>query len=507
MNFRNLPIQRKLTSVIMLTSTVALLLTATAFIAYEVFNIRHNLRVNAEAIAIIAAEESSAAVAAGDQKAAGEILSNFSARRQILLSALYLKNGRLLARYPTTAPPEAFPARLAEHTYDIAGRAANISVPVSQGSRVVGVMYLKWDLSQVYQRFYWYAGLVTVILLGSLAIARVISHWLQRLISQPILELAETAKAVAVKSDYRVRATKFGEDELGLLTDAFNHMLTQIHDRDAALSKNEAQLRQALQAAEAAAAQVRVLNAELEQRVNLRTSELASANHELEAFTYSVSHDLRAPLRHIDAFAQILEVEYGTADPAQVRHYLTRIRKGAQNMGRLVDDLLNLSRVGRAAVKYETLDLNQIIDDVRAELRPEMADRRIEWRVARLAPARGDAGLVKQVFANLISNAVKYTRPRPAAVIEIGQEETGDGRAFFVRDNGVGFNMKYAGKLFGVFQRLHREEEFEGTGVGLATVQRIVQLEGGRIWARAELDKGAAFYFTLPGLNATSNKT
>jgi signal transduction histidine kinase len=505
MDFRKFPIKRKLTAVIMLTSTVVLLLTAAAFSVYEVLNIRHNLRINSEGIAVIAAEESSDAVASGNQKAAEEILSNFSAKRQILLSALYSMDGRLLARYPATAPLGAFPATPVEHEYDITGRAVNIFVPVSQNNKVVGALYLKWDLSQPYQRFAWYAGSVAVLLLCSLAIALGISNWLQRLISRPILELAKTAKAVAVEKDYRVRAAKFGEDELGLLTDAFNHMLTQIQDRDAALRESEAQLRQALQAAEAASAQVRALNAELEQRVGLRTAELASANRELEAFTYSVSHDLRAPLRHIDAFAQILDEEYGPSAAGQARHYLTRIRKGAQDMGRLVDDLLNLSRIGRTGAKKETVDLNRLIDEVRAELHLETDGRDIQWRVAKLPPMQGDAGLIKQVFANLISNAVKYTRPRRTAVIEIDREQVDGAEAIFIRDNGVGFNMKYAGKLFGVFQRLHREEEFEGTGVGLATVRRIVQLEGGRIWAQAELDKGATFHFTLNGHNAIRN--
>jgi signal transduction histidine kinase len=502
MDFRNLPIKRKLTTVIMLTSTVVLLLTAAAFIVYEVVNIRHNLRINSEAIAVIAAEESRTAVASGNQKAAEEILSNFSAKRQMLLSALYFKDGRMLARYPRTAPLDAFPATPAEHEYDIVGRAVNIFVPVTQDNKLIGAMYLKWDLSQPYERFAWYAGSVAVILLCSLAIALAISNWLQHLISRPILELAETARAVAVKKDYRVRAAKFGEDELGLLTDAFNHMLTEIGDRDAALRESEAQLRLALQAAETASAQVRALNADLEARVGLRTAELASANHELEAFTYSVSHDLRAPLRHIDAFAQILDEEYGPTAAGQARHYLARIRKGAQDMGRLVDDLLNLSRVGRVGAKHESVDLNRLIDEVRAELRLETDGRDIQWRVATLPQAQGDAGLLKQVFSNLISNALKYTRPRRTAVIEIDRGHAEGAETIFIRDNGVGFNMKYADKLFGVFQRLHREEEFEGTGVGLATVRRIVQLEGGRIWAQAELDKGATFHFTLQGGNA-----
>ncbi|HEY3862726.1 MAG TPA: ATP-binding protein [Verrucomicrobiae bacterium] len=507
MEFRNFPIKRKLTAVIMLTSTVVLALTAAAFIVYEIENLRHNLRVNSEAIAIIAAEESSAAAAAGDGKTAGEVLANFSAKRQILLSALYGKDGAMLAHYPVGVPVESYPSHPPQHGYDVIGRAVNIFEPVSLDNKPVGVMYLKYDLSQPYQRFAWYAGLMAMIFLGSVGIALVMSNWLQGLISAPILELAETAKAVAFKKDYRVRAAKFGGDELGVLTDAFNHMLTQIHDRDAALSQSEAQLRQALQAAEASAAEVRVLNAELELRVKVRTAELAAANQELEAFTYSVSHDLRAPLRHIDAYAQILDEEHATANPTQLRHYLSRIRHGAQNMGRLVDDLLNLARVGRTVSRPETIDLNQLVEEVRSELRLEINGRQIEWRVGKLPEVHGSAGLIKQVFANLISNSVKYTRPRPAAVIEIGQEPTGDGPAIFIRDNGVGFNMQYVGKLFGVFQRLHAEEEFEGTGVGLATVKRIVQMEGGRIWAQSELDKGATFRFTLNGMNSNSTKT
>jgi PAS domain S-box-containing protein len=242
--------------------------------------------------------------------------------------------------------------------------------------------------------------------------------------------------------------------------------------------------------------QIRTLNLELEDRVIERTAELAATNKELEAFTYSVSHDLRAPLRHIDAYAQIIEEEVKNMPP-ELRRYVERIRRGVQNMGRLVDDLLNLSRVGRATVSRQRISLNGIIGEVLADLNPEYQGREIEWKIAPLPAVECDPGLIKQAFTNLISNAIKYTRPRAHAVIEIGEKKIGRETAIFVRDNGVGFNMKYADKLFGVFQRLHRAEEFEGTGVGLATVQRIIQLHQGRIWAEAELDKGATFYFTL----------
>ena len=246
--------------------------------------------------------------------------------------------------------------------------------------------------------------------------------------------------------------------------------------------------------------QILRLNAELEHRVQIRTAELTAANQELEAFTYSVAHDLRAPLRHIDAFTRILQEDFAGAFPPEAAQLLETIRRGSENMNRLVNDLLNLAHVGRQEMKKERISLNLIIEEVVAELSRESPGREIEWRISDLPPVVGDPGLLKQVFANLLSNAVKYTRPRKHAVIDVGLRVMNDEPVIYVRDNGVGFNMKYADKLFGVFQRLHRAEEFEGTGVGLAIVERVVRRHGGHIWAESETDKGATFYFTLEGL-------
>jgi K+-sensing histidine kinase KdpD len=248
--------------------------------------------------------------------------------------------------------------------------------------------------------------------------------------------------------------------------------------------------------------EVRRLNAELEQRVQQRTAELQASNQELESFTYSVSHDLRAPLRHVDGYAQILQEEFGPQMAPEAQRFANKIREGSQNMGRLVDDLLNLSRVGKKELTRQPADLNQLLKGVVAEIGLEAPNRHIDWQMEELPPVECDAGLVKQVFVNLLSNAVKYTRPRERAKIEIGQVKNNGDTVLFVRDNGVGFDMKYSGKLFGVFQRLHRAEEFEGTGVGLATVSRIVRKHGGNIWAEAVPDKGATFFFTLEAPHA-----
>ena len=236
-----------------------------------------------------------------------------------------------------------------------------------------------------------------------------------------------------------------------------------------------------------------------EEKLRQQARELEAANKELEAFTYSVSHDLRAPLRHVDGFSKILMEEYAGSLDAEGRRYLERVRQGTQQMGRLIDDLLNLARVFRMEVRKQVTGLRSLVEESREELEPETQDRSIEWRVGALPFVECDPALMKQVFANLLSNAVKFTRPRNPAVIEVGQRLENGSPVVFVRDNGVGFSMKYADKLFGVFQRLHRQEDFDGTGVGLATVNRIIQMHGGRLWAEAELDKGATFYFTLAG--------
>jgi PAS domain S-box-containing protein len=244
------------------------------------------------------------------------------------------------------------------------------------------------------------------------------------------------------------------------------------------------------------------LSNQLEARVAERTAELELANKELEAFSYSVSHDLRAPLRAINGFAGIVLEDYGSGLPEEARNYLRRVRDGGRRMAQLIDDLLRFAQLSGQPLERQAVDNSDLVREIALELRAADHSREMEIRVGELPTSWADPALLKQVWINLLSNAVKYSRNRKPAVVEVGSQRLNGGVIFHVRDNGVGFDMQYASKLFGVFQRLHRPEEFEGTGVGLAIVQRVIHRHGGQVWAQAAPGQGATFYFTVKGENA-----
>ena len=258
--------------------------------------------------------------------------------------------------------------------------------------------------------------------------------------------------------------------------------------------------RRAEEARQQSEARERQLNDTLEQRVRERTARLESAKQELDAFAYSVSHDLRAPLRAVDGFARILEEEHASQLDVQGRRTLAVVRAEAGRMGRLIDDLLDFSRRARQEIRPSETDMTALVREAFDQVKGRTADREVEFQLGELPAARGDAALLRQVWVNLLDNALKYTRHRPRAQVWISGTRQGAENLYSIRDNGAGFDMKYAGKLFGVFQRLHRSEEFEGAGVGLALVQRIIRRHGGRVGAQAQVERGATFYFTLPSM-------
>jgi signal transduction histidine kinase len=323
-------------------------------------------------------------------------------------------------------------------------------------------------------------ALVSIVVF--IALAFYISFVTIRAITGPLNALVASAETIG-KGDFEHRVDIKTSNEIGILAEAFNRMAEN-------LVQDNRRRRQA-------EVEIRTLNVELEQRVIERTAELKAANEELEAFSYSVSHDLRAPLRAIDGFSQMLQEDHAEQVDAEGKDHLRRVRSAAHRMAELIDDLLDLSRVTRAEIHRENVDLSELAQKIMSELEKSEPERQVELLVQDNLFVNGDSSLLRVALGNLLRNAWKFTRERTPARIEFGIEEQDGQRVYFVKDNGAGFDMEYADKLFGPFQRLHSATEFPGTGVGLASVQRIIHRHGGQVWAEAEVDQGATFCFTL----------
>jgi signal transduction histidine kinase len=474
MTLTDIPIRRKVMAILLLTCGAVVLFTCAAFFSYELVTFRRTTVSQLTTLGEIIAANSTAALAFENQEDAQEILSALRVDRHVVAAALYDKRGVLFSKYPADLPAADLPAKPAADGFLFErSHLIGFQPVVQKDSKRLGTLYLSSDLEAVYDRFRLYGTIVVLVFGASVIIAYGLARMLQKQISGPILSLAETARAISERSDYSVRATKMGNDELGLLTDAFNQML----------------------------AQNQKLNQELEQRVVERTAQLEAANKELEAFSYSVSHDLRAPLRHVDGFAGLLANHAGPALDEKGKRFLATISNSARQMGRLIDDLLEFSRVGRTPVRRGLVSMDKLLAAVLTDGRYREDNPAIIWDIGTLPDVQADANMLRQVLANLVGNAVKYSgkNPQPRVTIRSTPDPaTPTEQIFSVADNGVGFDMKYAAKLFGVFQRLHGATEFEGTGIGLANVRRIIARHGGRTWAEGRVGEGATFYFSLP---------
>jgi signal transduction histidine kinase len=440
-----------------------------------------------------------------DPASAAATLAVLRLKSDVENACSYTRDRRLFAEYVARGTRCAVnPAFLASE-YRQSGNRLVVSRPIVVRGEVAGTVVIESSLDELTQhsrRMLW-SGLGVAVL--ALAIGLAISWRYQRTLSGPLLELARTAREISTKKDYAMRVQGTAPGEIGVLVEKFNEMLGHIEERDRELMKAQAELeqrvevrteelRQELGVRREAEEEVRRLNAALSQQLE----EVTALNRDIESFSYSVSHDLRAPLRHVSGFVELLKERTASLLDETSRRYLGVIAKGAAQMGCLIDDLLGFSRMSRTELNQGDVCLEDLVREAKQEAERETGGREIEWVLGPLPTVTGDRAMLHVVFANLLSNAVKYSRRVARARIEVGWKPANDGLvAVFVRDNGVGFDMKYAGKLFGVFQRLHKPEEFEGTGIGLATVRRIVNRHGGDAWAESEAGRGSTFYITL----------
>jgi signal transduction histidine kinase len=467
-------ILRRLTIMNMLVSFVALVLACAGFFAYDQITFRQDMVRTLSAQAQLISSASVSSIVFDDPQTAAITVSALKSARNIKSAAIFDADHKALAQYSrdpldqVATVPSFQPNHLEEHWFR--DRHLTLVRQIVSEGKTIGYVYLRADLREINQRFNRYALIAFGVLVISLLAAILVSSRFRESVAQPIVELAETAQKVTRDKDYSTRMAQVRQkDELAVLVDSFNEMLKELqksHD-------------------------------ELEQRVQERTRELLVANRELEVFSYSVSHDLRGPLDTLNGFAYVLLKQYGGGLDEQARDLIEHIRTSGKRMTELIDDLLNLSRVTTSAMRSEKVDLAAMARSFVDELCSTEPARLVEFVAPEHEEALGDPHLLRIVIENLLRNAWKYTSHHPAARIEFGQREDAGRAVYFVKDDGSGFDANSVSRLFKPFQRLHSTDEFPGHGIGLATVKRIIQKHGGEIWAEAEVEKGACFYFTL----------
>lgn len=488
--FGQLSVRAKVLLVVLVTAASALLISGASMAWYELRDFRQagvdELTAQAAVIGLAAAP----ALQFLDPQAAQEYLDPLAANESITSAAIYTASGTLFASYSATGQAVKFPELPEIDGNYVDGNELVLFQRIVASDEIIGTVGLRarHDLGQ---RLVDYLGILGGVMLLSLLTAALISGWLQRTITQPISAVTAVARKVMEQRDFSLRAPKSTSDEVGLLVDAFNGMLDELGQR-------AERLEHSVREQERAEEELRTLNAELEERVDARTSQLAAANRELESFSYSVSHDLRAPLRAITGFSNLLWEDHKEHLDEEARRKLGIIRGQADHMGALIDDLLRFSRLGRKSMEPSLIDMAELANSTLERLEQDAASDQLEFHVGKLPPAIADRNLMQQVWINLLSNAVKFSSRTEKPVVEVGAIVGEEENVYYVRDNGAGFDPRYQDKLFGVFQRLHDSSEFSGTGVGLALVHRIVTRHGGRVWADGRPGEGATFHFSVP---------
>lgn len=465
----------------LLVTAIALLLACASFFAYDQLTFRQSLVRTLSAQAQIIASNCLSSILFNDPQSAAQTLSALKSSQNISSAGIFTLDRKPFAQYSKEPGNDILnvpqlPSNRVEAYWFRSSHLVLVREIMSQG-KPAGYVYIRAELHEIDERLQRYALIAIAVLIITLFIATLIATRFSKSVALPIVQLAQTANEVSRKRDYSVRVPPSGKrDEVSVLIDSFNEMLREIQRRDNAL---------------------RQAHDELEQRVSDRTRELVSANRELEAFSYSVSHDLRGPLDSLNGFVYVLLKQYGAKLDDQAKELVEQIRSSGKRMTRLIGDLLNLSRVTTTVLHAEKVDLSALARSVMEELCRMEPDRQVEFIVPEKQEAYGDAHLLRIVLENLLRNSWKYTSKHTHARIEFGQERKRGRMAYFVRDDGSGFDERSADRLFQPFQRLHSSEQFPGSGIGLATVRRIIQRHGGDIWAEGAVERGATFYFTL----------
>ncbi len=479
-------IRQKLNLTVLATTFVALCLAGLAMAVFELRSYQttweNDLLTQADLIGLASAS----ALTFNDPRAARENLALLKARSDITAAAIYRADGTLFASYLAGSEAQAVPPVLAG-TQDagvrVQGRYLVTTKPVTEGRERLGTVYLRAHHGWL-DRLLNYGAVLGLVVVGTLVLALLLSNQLVQLVTRPLLDVSDVARRITAGRDYQLRVTHSTDDEVGQVVDAFNGMLDELARR--AMTLEEAHV------------ETLRLNAGLEDRVRRRTAQLEEANRELESFSYSASHDLRSPLQVIDSFTSLLDKSLeGQLDDRQ-RHYVQRIRFNVRRMSELIDALLKLAHVSRTPLKRQTVDLGAVAAAAIEECRERDPARNARISVGRGMRVQADPALIRQVMDNLVGNAWKFTSKVALTRIVVGcKKPTGGPRIYFVHDNGAGFDMSHATNLFGAFQRLHSAQEYPGTGIGLATVYRIITRHEGKIWARSISGKGTTFYFTL----------
>lgn len=467
-------ISGRLTALVLFVSGTALLLAYLSFLAYDFYSLRRNLLESLETQATIIGTNSESALLFDDQQAAQKTLSALRGAPGVLTAEIFRVDGRAFAQYSRqgAAIQPIIPKLNAGEAYESWLQTGTVLVGrvITSDGKAIGSVYILAETNDLFHRARQFGLLSACILLVCFGIALFATSAMRGSIVGPLERLAEIARVVSRTRDYSVRAEiPKRRDELAFLVRSFNEMLDEIEESREVL----------------------------EQKVEARTAELSAANRELEAFSYTVAHDLRGPLQQVANIGYLLQLDPASDRAAEQKILLDKLATSTARMSSLIDDLLNLSRAASAPLKHVAVDMSALARSLLENLK-EGSDRRVETVVAEDCTAFADEGLITVVLENLLRNAWKYSSRKDPAHIEFGCRDEGSETIYFVRDNGAGFDNSHADRLFRPFQRLHSQVDFPGTGVGLATVQRIIARHGGRVWATGEVDHGAEFCFTLP---------